>query len=403
MDKSRFTKSKIPTSLFINLTLFTVFFTLYYVISTFFIPQVISKFNENPLVLQAIFSIFIALSLFLSSHFIKKLVLKHVLVSLTILVFALILLFFSSFYLLSIFLIFTISIFFGIGQLASYTYFWNTTKSEERGRVGGLIGFIALPFFFIANYGLASSFDFFGNVILCMGLCFIGLLIILLNKFTYKKDVNKSEIEYYPEKRAIILYSVPWIIFSLLNATLAKNISAETLTLIPQFFYLTLIGLQTVFALIGALSGGFIADYFGRRLTLALSVSLYGISVIFRGFINSELTFIIAFIAEGLSWGILLTLYSFVIWGDLSNKRNVAKLYALGLIIFYLAVGIGQIPSFISTFSLLSSTLISCLLIFFSNIPIALAPELLSFDIQEKLHMKKYLKTIKKIAEKNQG
>lgn len=294
--------------------------------------------------------------------------------------------------------LFIIGVFFSIAQLTSFTYFWNTTQSEERGRIGGIIGFISLQFFFISNYVFASSSDFFGKILIGIVLSIVAALAILLIRAPINGSAKKITAEYYAEKRTIILYSIPWILFSLINATLAKNISANTSELLSSSFYLFLVILQTVAALFGALGGGFIADHFGRRLTLALSVTLYGVSMVFRAFIANEVTFLFAFIAEGLSWGVLLMLYSFVIWGDLSNSKNCSKLYAIGLIAFYLATGIGQLPSFISEISLLGSALISCLMIFLSNLPIALAPELLSSDIREKMRLKKYMKTIKKIA-----
>jgi MFS family permease len=145
--------------------------------------------------------------------------------------------------------------------------------------------------------------------------------------------------------------------------------------------------------------GGFLADK-GRRLTLVFSFAFFGISTTFKGFLNNDFTFFFAYLAEGICGGMLLTLYSFVIWGDLANRRNVSKVYSIGLISYYFFMGIGLLPTFLSGIDPLQSALISCLLIFASFLPIILAPELLSSDIQEKAKLKKYMKTVRKIADK---
>ncbi len=400
MSNSRFSihsSLRLSRNFFINLLLFTCFFTFYYIFSIVVIPQAIPSSGAQSTI-QASFSFVIAVTLFLASHIIRKFKPKYIIICSSAVSIASIFLFLSSSIEFSIMCIFIIGVFFSIAQLTSFTYFWNTTQSEERGRIGGIIGFISLQFFFISNYVFASSSDFFGKILIGIVLSIVAALAILLIRAPINGSAKKITAEYYAEKRTIILYSIPWILFSLINATLAKNISANTSELLSSSFYLFLVILQTVAALFGALGGGFIADHFGRRLTLALSVTLYGVSMVFRAFIANEVTFLFAFIAEGLSWGVLLMLYSFVIWGDLSNSKNCSKLYAIGLIAFYLATGIGQLPSFISEISLLGSALISCLMIFLSNLPIALAPELLSSDIREKMRLKKYMKTIKKIA-----
>jgi MFS family permease len=141
------------------------------------------------------------------------------------------------------------------------------------------------------------------------------------------------------------------VLFSLLNATLARNISVNTATLFSPLFRFSLPILQTIAALIGALFGGLIADYIGRRPTLAISMTLYGVSMLLQAILVSEAIFVFKYIAEGLGWGIFLTLYSFVIWGDLSNDKNVAKLYSVGLIVFYATAAIGQLPSLLSEIS----------------------------------------------------
>ncbi|MDI9576502.1 MAG: hypothetical protein QM398_00015 [Thermoproteota archaeon] len=117
----------------------------------------------------------------------------------------------------------------------------------------------------------------------------------------------------------------------------------------------------------------------------------------FKGFTDNEVALLFSFIGEGLTWGIFLTLYNFVIWGDLSNTENAGKTYAIGLAVFYGTTAIGSF-NLISGVSAVNSTLISCMLIFLAIIPIALAPELLPSEAQEKSKLQKYMAIVRKIA-----
>jgi hypothetical protein len=291
-----------------------------------------------------------------------------------------------------------IGIFFSIGQLSFFIHFWYSTSSEERGRIGGLIGFIALPFYYFINILASSDLSINTTIIIGVMLSLIPVVALLLKPKNISSTTRK--IGFYPEKRTIILYSIPWIIFSIINATLAKNITINTSEFVSSSILVNLVLLQTFSALIGALIGGWIADFFGRRLALATSVTLYGMGVALSGFIQNETLYYFVFTAEGLSWGILLTLYSFVIWGDLSNKDNCAKMYSIGLLIFYFSAGIGQVPSELSQIPLIASAFIACMLIFFSNAPIALAPELASMQLRDRIKMKMHIKAAKKAAKK---
>lgn len=372
---------------------------MYYVLSFTVLPQAFAG-SSDLTIIQAGFSFTIAISLLLTSHLIRRFELKNIVISALITSTALFLLLLNNFP-ISVLSIFVAGISFSIGQLTSFTYFWKTVEPEQRGRIAGVIGFISLLLFFVLTYLIAPSLSLFGKILLCIILGAFGPIAILLLKPSKKEIDLGKQTEYYPEKRVIILYTIPWILFSLLNATLAKNIAVSTSSLFSPSVYFSLIVLQTIAALFGALFGGLTADYVGRRSTLALSMTLYGISMLFR-ILNFEAVFFLVYIMEGLSWGIFLTLYSFVIWGDLSNARNCAKLYATGLIIFYIVTAIGQLPSFISQLSPLTSTLISGLIIFLANIPIVIAPELLPPDIQERIKLRKYIHTVKKISKKLQ-
>jgi hypothetical protein len=389
----------------VNLIFSFIFFTLYYVVSLYVLPHVVFLSAENLLIVQASFHFIIAIALLFTSFFIHRFNKLRVIYACSIVIsIVTVLLFFVSNDIFRLIFIFVVGIFFGIGQLAFFTYFWNLTVSEERGRIGGLIGFVSLPFYFIVGIGVAETLDFLGTVMLSIILSLGPLVVILLRPGKAVLTAKKDERGNYSEKRTVLLYSIPWVLFSLINATLAKNISLNILQQVSSSFYLFLSVLQVMAAVFGALGGGIIADFFGRRLSLAFSLTLYGISSALAGMVNNYTMFYFVYVANGLSWGILLTLYSFVVWGDLANKENCAKMYSIGLITLYLTIGVGLLPTQISQIPPAVSSLASCLLIFLSNIPIVLAPELLPSDFRERIKLKLHMSAVRKIKQsQNQG
>jgi len=357
---------------------------------------------------NASFNFTIAITLLLTSFFIHRCnkirIIYESSIATSIVTFPLL---FVSSIILNLIIIFVAGIFFSIGLLAFFTYFWSLTVSEERGRAAGLVGSFSLPIFYIVSL-MAETFDFYGIVML--GVIFsLGPLVIKLLRPEKKAmlTTKKDEKEYNPEKRIILLYAVPWALFSLINATLAKNISLYVLQSIPFSYYIFLSVFQLVAAVFGALGGGIIADFVGRRLSLVFSLTLYGISSALVGLVKNYEMLCFVYVANGLNWGILSALYLLVVWGDLTSKESCAKRYSIGLIIFYLATGLGNLSTHqISQIPLITSSLVSCLLIFLSNIPLISAPELLSSDFRERIKLKLYMNVVRKIRRKllqNQG
>jgi len=392
----------------VAIILYFTFLTWYYVFSIHVLRHVVGSSAENRLIVHSSFNFIIAIPLLLVSFFIHRFNKLRAIYACSIVTSIItILLLFTSNNILGSIIIFVAGIFFSIGQLAFFTYFWNLTVPEERGRVAGLIGFFSLPLYYIVDPLVAETLDFSGIAMLSIILS-LGPLVVKLSRpekalLTAKKD----ERENYPEKRTVLLYSIPWVLFSLINATLARNISLGIKQQVPSSFYLSLTVLQVIAAVFGTLGGGIIADFFGRRLSLTFSLTLYGISSALAGLVKNYEIFCFVYVANGLNWGILLTLYSLVVWGDLANKESCAKMYSIGLTTFYLAFGIGILLTHqVLQIPLIVSALASCLLIFLSNIPLLLAPELLSSDFREKVKLKLYMNVVKKIGRKlsqNQG
>jgi MFS family permease len=387
----------------VSTLLFAFLFTLYFVFSLY-LPRHIVSSPDARLLVQASVNFAIAGTLLLMVFFINRIsTLRLIYASSVATAITAAILFLTSNEALRIVTLITMGIFFGMGLLAFFTLFYRSTIAEERGRTAGLIGFFSLPFCFILLPLVAETLDFPSTIMLSI-LLSLGVLIagrLMPEEASLAtKEIKRGN---YSEKRIVFLYSIPWVIFSLINVTLAKSISFSISQQVSLSLYLVLIISQLLGVLLGAVIGGIVADFFGRRLALVFSLTLYGASSALIGIFQNSETFALAYLGNGLSWGILLTLYFFVIWGDFSNTANCSKMYSIGLVIYYVTMGFGVIPLQTSQLPLVISALTSCLLVFLSNIPVVLAPELLSSDFRERIKLRLHMNAARKIAEKSRS
>jgi MFS family permease len=391
--------------LILNVILFFILYMLYFVFSVY-IPLHFVPSGEFQLIVQALYNFVIVVGIIVTSFFIHKYnKLRVICVCAAAISILAPFLFFVSNDILRLTLIFGVALFSGVWQLAFLTYFWSLTVPEERGRMAGFIVFVSLLLNLVTYTVFEGILDYSMSIVLGIILSLGALMVTLLRperaSLTTKKDEREGN---YSEKRTILLYLGPWVLFAFINATLAKNISFHISNQVPSSPYLFLTVLQIIAAIFGALGGGVIADFFGRRGSLAFSLTLYGISSALAGMGGDYALLCFVYVANGLSWGILFVMYSFVIWGDLANKKNFAKVYAVGLITLYLTQGIGFLPlQQILGIPLVVSSLLSCLLIFLSIIPIFLAPELLPAVFREKIRLKMHLRAVKKISRKSKN
>jgi len=369
------------------------FFSWYYIFSYDILKFIIDENTGTFLIYNTFFNFFIFLALILGSSFIRRVKKTSVIYTWSILSsIGTMFIISAPNDILKLAIYFLSGVLYGLGLLAYFKYFWNLTVPEERGRVAGLIGFIFLPILSLITVSI-KQLDFIGTAMLCIILNLGTLGIIPVNPgrittLTARRDLRG----FNPEKRTILLYLIPWLIFSLINSTLAKIVCFHVSHYFSISSFMLLYILQIVGASLGAMIGGVISDFLGRRFSLAFGLTLYGISSAISGLSKGYQLFLLAFFGNGISWGIFLTVYTFLIWGDLATEETCAQRYSIGLAIYYFATGLGiLITPQLSQISLMFASITICLLIFLSNIPIILAPELLSSDFLEKVHLRLYM------------
>ena len=385
----------------IILILFFTFTTWYYVISFSLLEYVASPSTELYKMAYITLNFVIVFTLLFGSFFIHRSNTIHVIYKCLIILAIITPLLFVSNVTFRLVIIFIQGIFFSLGQLAALVYFWTLTVPEERGRIVGLVGVFVLPLFQIISI-ITQTIGFTGAVIITIFLS-LGTLTIRLFEPKKKSSLTKKKDEegYHHERKTVFLYTIPWIIFSLVNVTLSRNISSNVFESVPSSLYTFLSILQIAASGFGALAGGLFADFVGRRSALGTSLTLFGISIVLGGFFQTIGVLYFMYIVNGLTWGILWTLYGTVVWGDLGDKENVVKRYSVGLMIFYMVIGVGFIfiPQ-ISQISPVTSSVLGCFLVFLSNIPLIIAPELLSSDFRDKIKLILHVNTLKKIRKK---
>lgn len=288
---------------------------------------------------------------------------------------------------------------FGSGILLSFQFFKDVTTAIERGRIAGIMAFLILPTVFFLELIPLNSLNYLYfpilTVTLNLGSFFAGMKMLQRRKQIVEKS-KRDRVEKYFEKRVVVLYSIPWILFSIVNVTIAQAISSNVITNLPASQHISLIGLQTIGVCLGAVLAGFLTDFYGRRITLIVSLTLYGISAVAQGIFYFD-ALSIGYFINGTSWGLLFVLYFFVIFGDLSNNSNTLKMYAIGLFTYFFATTIGQIYQ-VYLPDITISSLLTCLIIFLSIIPVFIAPELMSSEFIYNLKIKRHMKSIKKYA-----
>lgn len=285
---------------------------------------------------------------------------------------------------------------YSISLFAFFSYFCDLTSIGERGRVGGIIVFIPLILFPFLTV-LLSMIGFQSGLILCIILNLSVLAVQGLNPAKLLKK-ERNEIEIYT-RNTFFHYLIPWIVFAIINGVLAPIIN-QSIYLKFSDMSLLLIFLQFLAAPVGALMGGIFADLVGRRLTLMLGLTLYGVCTAFSALSGVVGVVFLSFILSGVAWGVFLVLYFLVVWGDLASGKS-RFLYFLSGFPFFISTGFGYfIKNVVMGVSVESMALFNVCLILLSNIPLLFAKELLPVAILQETYLHRFISRVKKLQRK---
>ena len=293
----------------------------------------------------------------------------------------------------------------GLGFPYSFSLLASHVKIEQRGRASGIMLFETFVLAVVAGFvNVQFSLGVVGTVVTLVVLkatSFLGLATgeIDSSSQSANEPISVSRIRVHEKNKTFLLYLIPWILF-IITVVLIDHIVWPTLEQDPQIYEAlhgppyTYIG-TTIIALVA----GFMADKLGRKIPIFMGLAVLGFSSALLGSIVSPETAFIHHIAIGIAFGFLMTAYS-IIPGDLSEKSNAEKLYALVVVLpLLIYFGLGALPQYFGqTATAISVAWILTSLIFASIAPIWYATETLPERIirlrKRNEHIKKVLKLV---------
>jgi MFS family permease len=287
----------------------------------------------------------------------------------------------------------------GFGMPNCMEYFAKATKTENRGRYGGVIMFSsALGLFSFAMIAVGT----FESVVILVIWRLVSLIVFLLTKISNenKEKVSpKPSFGYVIRQRSFILYIIPWIMFSLVNylSTPVKNSVLDQSTV----NVLAIIG--NVILGLSALASGFVMDYFGRKQATIVGFALLGLSYSALGlFPTSLIGWYVYTVLGGITWGILIVVFVISIWGDISHNSPSDKYYAIGVLPFFISRYLETVLGSYISDSVLPTALFSFIafFLFLAVLPLVYAPETLPEKTMKDRELKGYIEKAQKVKEK---
>ena len=302
---------------------------------------------------------------------------------------------------------FAISAFFGasigIGLPSCLSYFANLTSVENRGSAGGVawsaVGVGVLAFGFLISGG-----GIWAIIALTAWRLFGGAGFWILNKrikFAGDKKPLTQKTPSYLElirKREILLYLFPWVMFSLINfaeAPMLEHVFGTDLFAQVQI-------IEFAFIAVFAVLGGIAADLAGRKRVVIAGFVMLGIEYaalsVFSGYPDTAYLFSTL---DGITWGLLFSVFFTTIWGDLGENQEKEKYYTLGGVPFLLAGFLSIIVKpLTSGIEPNTAFTLASFFLFVSVIPLMYAPETLPEKVMKDRDLKSYVDKAKKVVEK---
>jgi len=283
----------------------------------------------------------------------------------------------------------------GLGMPACMSFFADSVAIESRGRVGGITLLLSgLGIFIFANLPIPTY------ALLGVFLAFWRLSSLLVFRYSNPRINVKSKLEAASFRQLIrqqsfLTYFVPWVMFSLVNylvAPLEPNAGqASNIELL----------VQTGFMAFFAVAGGFLIDRIGRKRIAIAGFTMLGLALATLGvFPIGNYSLFFSAMLEGTAWGLLLNLFIITLWGDLGGYVSSDKIYALGVMPFFLSkfldLTLGQnIASAIPKTALFPFT---AFFLFLAVLPLFYAPETLPEKVMKDRDLKSYVeKAMKKM------
>jgi predicted ribosomally synthesized peptide with SipW-like signal peptide len=287
----------------------------------------------------------------------------------------------------------------GLGLPSTLAYFADTTAVENRGTYGGItwstVGFGILAF------AVALTAFNLPNTLLALAVWrAVGLLVFfLLVRIRGKLQPSQSKPRYGAilRRRDVMLYLLPWIMFSLINFTEAP-ILGKVFGESQQIIGVVEFAITGIFATVGGIMG----DLVGRKRVVITGFVILGIEYavlsLFAGFTASWYVYTVF---DGIAWGMFASVFFMTLWGDLAETHQKEKFYVLGGLPYLLA---GFLPvvvkPFLATIETTTAFSLASFFLFVAVLPLMYAPETLPEKKIKERELRDYVDRAKKTKEK---
>jgi hypothetical protein len=289
----------------------------------------------------------------------------------------------------------------GVGLPAAMANFSHSTSADNRARIGGLtfltFGIVVFTFEMLVDTAMITS-----ALVILAAWRTSGLLVFLLMKQSkevpLKPEANPSFTNIL-KKRTFVLYFVPWIMFCLVNQTIAPILNAHFGVVFGNLFAL----FEFVLSGICAFISGFFCDRIGRKRVAVFGFIMLGVGYAALGMLPQNMfSWYFYTLADGMAWGVFYTIFYFTVWGDIAHNAAGDKYYALGVLPYlfsnFMRFTIGQ--SIIGAISLYAIFSLASFFLFLAVLPLMYAPETLSEKKIRDMEIRTYIEKAEKIKQK---
>jgi MFS family permease len=287
----------------------------------------------------------------------------------------------------------------GLGFPSCLAYFADTTSVENRGIYGGItwctVGF-GIPAIALLTITLNTT-QMFEALAIWRFLGFVAFFGLSRN---LGKPPPVSAVPSYRsvlEKRDMLLYLLPWIMFSLVNFA-ETPILSKSLGTNFDFAVIVVVALSGLFAILG----GLLADIVGRKRVIIAGFVILGVEyAVFGLFSVTQAIWYVYTVFDGIAWGMFAAVFFMTIWGDLAGNNQKEKYYLFGGL-SYLLAGFASVvvTPFLDFIQNTAAFSLASFFLFLAVLPLMYAPETLPEKEIRGRELRDYLEKAKKVKEK---
>lgn len=289
----------------------------------------------------------------------------------------------------------------GLGMPSLLSYFSKSIPIENKGKVAGVTFFMitaSVPLLIMGT----SAFDLATFAILFAVWRSWSIPILLafpLNRTTQLEREREPPFLNVFQNRPFVLYFLAWFMFSMID-----GFESHVLFTHKQEFGLTMNIAEPIIAAFTALIAGIFADWIGRKKIIISGFVLLGVAHAVLGIASQFwISWIIFFVINGISIGLLWTMFTIVLWGELARASE--KYYAIGETPFFLTQVLSLLfAPYVALIPEISAFSLAAFFLFIAVIPLLYAPETLPEKrIQErqlKIYTEEALKLKQKVEQK---